>query len=174
MINPVPERTINYRVYDETNALYGIATVDLPDIESMSDTISGAGIAGEVESPTLGHFGTMEIVLNWRTITPEAARLSAPRAHHLELRGSQQIYDAGMGEIHTQAVRIVTRSVPKNLSLGSFEVGATSDSASTFEVNFLKIYLGGRPSLEIDKYNFIFAVNGVDYLANVRRDMGMG
>lgn len=29
--NKVPERLINYRVYNENNALLGIATVDLPE-----------------------------------------------------------------------------------------------------------------------------------------------
>lgn len=47
--NKVPERLINYRVYNESNALLGIATVDLPEIQAMSDTVSGAGIAGEVD-----------------------------------------------------------------------------------------------------------------------------
>lgn len=41
--NKVPERLINYRVYNESNALLGIATVDLPEIQAMSDTVSGAG-----------------------------------------------------------------------------------------------------------------------------------
>ena len=56
MSNPVPERLINYRVYLEGNALAGIATADLPDLEAMTDTVSGAGIAGEVDSPIIGHF----------------------------------------------------------------------------------------------------------------------
>ena len=49
--NKVPERLVNFRVYNEGNDLLGVATVDLPSIEAMSDTVSGAGIAGEVESP---------------------------------------------------------------------------------------------------------------------------
>lgn len=173
MINPIPERTINYRVYDEFNALIGVATADLPDIEAMSDTISGAGIAGEFESPTLGHFGAMSLTLNWRTITTDAMRLAGQRVHSLELRSSQQINDAASGQLLTQAIRIVVRATPKNLSLGSFEVGATTDSSSEFELSFLKIYIANRPVLELDKLNFRFIVNGEDFLASVRRDLGM-
>lgn len=172
-INPIPERTINYRVYDDSNAVIGIATVDLPDIEAMTDTVSGAGIAGEIDSPTLGHFGSMTLTINWRTITGDASRLNAQRVHALEFRASQQINDAANGELRTQAVRIVTRCTPKNLSLGSLEVSATTDSSSEFEVSYLKIYIDGRETLEIDKYNFKFSVNGEDFLRQVRRDLGI-
>lgn len=172
-INPIPERTINYRVYDENNAVIGVATVDLPDIEAMSDTVSGAGIAGEIESPTLGHFGSMTITINWRTITGDATRLNAQRVHALEFRASQQINDAANGELKTQPVRIVTRCTPKNFGMGSLEVGAATDSSSEFEVSYLKIFIDGKEVLEIDKYNFKFAVNGEDFLAQVRRDLGI-
>lgn len=53
MSNPVPERLINFRVYVNGNNQAGVATVDLPDLEFMTDTVSGAGIAGEVDSPIL-------------------------------------------------------------------------------------------------------------------------
>lgn len=173
MINPIPERTNNYRVYHGPAALIGVATVDLPDLEAMSDTISGAGIAGEVESPTLGHFASMTLTINWRTITGDAAILAAQRAHPLEFRSSQQIHDAGTGAVLTQPVRIVTRCTPKNFSLGSLEAGAGTDSSSEFEVSFMKIYIDNRPTIEVDKYNFRFVVNGEDFLASVRADLGM-
>lgn len=172
-INPIPERTINYRVYDDANAVIGIATVDLPDIEAMTDTVSGAGIAGEVDSPTLGHFGSMTLTINWRTITGDATKLNAQRVHALEFRSSQQINDAARGELKTQSVRIVTRCTPKNLSLGSLEVSAATDSSSEFEVSYIKIFIDGRETLEIDKYNFVFRVNGEDFLRPVRRDLGI-
>ena len=66
--NSIPERLINYRVYNEANALMGMATVDLPELQAMSDTVSGAGIAGEVDSPVLGHYQAMSSTFNWRTL----------------------------------------------------------------------------------------------------------
>ena len=61
--NQIPERLINFRVYLDGSDLLGVASVELPSLESMSDTVSGAGIAGEVESPILGHFGSMTVTL---------------------------------------------------------------------------------------------------------------
>lgn len=172
-INPIPERTINYRVYNDANDVLGMATVDLPSLEAMTDTVSGAGIAGEVDSPTLGHYGSMETTINWRTITEAAAALYAQRAHHIEFRSSQQINDAGRGELYSQQVRIVMRCIPKNLELGSLEPSAATDTASTFEVIYLKVFIGGKATIEIDKYNFKSVVGDVDYLQQVRRDLGI-
>lgn len=42
--NQMPERLVNFKVYNSGNDLLGIATVDLPELEAMSDTVSGAGI----------------------------------------------------------------------------------------------------------------------------------
>lgn len=173
MTNPVPERLINFRVYLSGNTLAGEATIDLPDLEPMTDTVSGAGIAGEVESPVLGHFQSMATSITWRTITEAALKLAAPMAHELEARGSSQVYDAGTGQYRTQAIRVAMRCVPKNVSLGTLEVGSTTDTETEFEVNYIKIQVGGVTRVEIDKFNYKCVIDGVDYLASVRRDLGL-
>lgn len=96
--NSIPERLINYRVYNDANALMGMATVDLPELQAMSDTVSGAGIAGEVDSPVLGHYQAMSSTFNWRTIERPALELAKQQAHQLEIRGSQQHYDNTTGK----------------------------------------------------------------------------
>ena len=71
-------------------------------------------------------------------------------------------------------VRVSVRCIPKRTGLGSLEVGSTTDSESEFELTYIKIYVNDIERLEIDKYNFKFVVNGVDYLSSVRRrDMGL-
>lgn len=173
MSNPVPERLVNFRVYLSGNALAGTANVELPDIEAMTDTVSGAGIAGEVDSPILGHFGSMTCTCTWRTITKDAASLAAQKSHELEFRGSQQVYDAANGTYSTVPVRVAIRGIPKRLGLGSFEVGSTTDSETEFEVTYMKLFVEGKERIEIDKYNFKYVVDGVDYLASVRDDLGL-
>lgn len=171
--NKVPERLINFRVYNDGNDLLGVANVDLPSIEAMSDTVSGAGIAGEVESPILGHFGSMTATFTWRTITPELAKLANQKAHALDLRGSQQVYDAALGEYSSVPARVSLRATPKSVSLGSFEVGSTTDSETEFEVIYMKVLVNGKELIEIDKYNFIAKFDGEDKLASVRKDLGL-
>lgn len=171
--NQVPERLINFRVYNDSNDLLGVATVDLPELESMSDTVSGAGIAGEVESPVLGHYGSMTTTITWRTLEAAAMSLSAQKAHAIDVRGSQQVYDAANGEYTTKAIRASMRVVPKTVSLGTLEPGATTDTEQEFEVLYLKVFIGGKAVCEIDKYNYIAKFGDTDILASVRANLGL-
>lgn len=171
--NKVPERLINFRVYNGGNDLLGVATVDLPEIEAMSETVSGAGIAGEAETPVLGHFGSMTTTFTWRTIERAAMELNQQKAHEVEVRGSQQIYDAASGVYSSAPVRVSMRIVPKTVTLGTFEPGATTDTEQEFEVTYLKVFINGQETVEIDKFNFIARFNGVDSLAGVRNDLGL-
>lgn len=171
--NKIPERLINYNAYSKNNTLYGMATVELPELEAMSETVTGAGIAGEVESPTLGQYASMTATFTWRTIERAAFELSTPGSHNVDLRGSQQVYNAGTGTYDTSAVRVSLLVTPKNTSLGSFEPGAQTDTEQEFEVLYIKMWIDGKEVLEIDKFNYIVRFNGKDVLAKVRRDLGM-
>lgn len=171
--NNVPERLINFRVYKDDKDLLGVATIELPEIEAMSDSVSGAGIAGEVESPVLGHYGAMETTITWRTIEKDLAELSSPKAHNITARGSQQVYDAANGSYSTQPVRVSMRVVPKTISLGSFEPGSVTDSEQTFEVLYLKVFVNNKAVIEIDKFNYKAKFGNDDVLKSVRSDLGL-
>ena len=90
----VPEKLINFKVYQDGNDLVGIADVQLQSLDAMTETVKGAGIAGEFDSPVLGHFGSMETVLNWRTLEKRNIMLAMQTGVNLDLRGAQQIYDS--------------------------------------------------------------------------------
>ncbi|WP_425057618.1 hypothetical protein SCACP_21350 [Sporomusa carbonis] len=172
-MNPVPEKLINFRVYQDGIDLLGVADVQLPSIEPLTDTVKGAGIAGEVDSPVLGHFGSMTLTLNWRTITRPLVGLAQQKAHSLDLRGAIQVYDAGSGEYITQPLKVVVKAVPKKTDLGKLDVGAGGDASNEFEVVYIKIKLNNEVLVEIDKYNYICSIKGFDYLAAVREALGL-
>ena len=71
------------------------------------------------------------------------------------------------------SVKVVVRGVPKSTELGKLEVGATTDTKNTIEVNYIKITVDQDTILEIDKYNYICNINGTDYLAAVREALGL-
>ena len=173
MSNKTHERLINYRVYLDGNDLLGTADIDLPDIEAMTDTIKGAGIAGEIETPVIGHYSSMGLTLNWRTISGNLMSLAKPKSHHLELRGAIQVYDSSAGTYSTVAQKIVVKAMPKKIGLGKMEPAASQDSSSEFEVSYIKIFLDGKEKLEIDKYNFICVIDGEDFLADTRNALGL-
>lgn len=172
--NKIPERLIAFRVYaDGSTDLKGLADINLPQFASMVDTVSGAGIAGEYESPTIGHFQSMKIMFNWRTPTKEFLRMLRQQSQRLDCRGAFQNYDAGTGTHQTSSMRVVVQGMPTNVNPGNFATGAGSDASSEFEVMYIKIEIDGRTIVEYDKLNYIFVVDGVDYLAAVRATLGI-
>lgn len=169
----VPEKLINYRVYQDGADLLGVADVTLPNLEAMTETIKGAGLAGEVDSPVLGHYGSMELQLNWRVLYKPNALLAAPKGVMLDMRAANQVKDSESGAFVVQSTKVIARGVPKNTELGKFDVGTTSDTATTLEVDYLKVTVDGEDLIELDKYNYICKIGGVDYLSEVREALGL-
>lgn len=171
--NQIPERLITFRCYRNGNDLLGVATVTLPQFQAMTDTVSGAGIAGEVETPVLGHYSSITATVSFRTISTDVATLASQMAHPLDFRGSQQIYDASSGNFVTQAIKLSIRGVPKNVNLGNFEVGATTGTEVEMECTYVKLDVGGKTMVEIDKYNSIARFGDTDALESLRKDLGL-
>jgi len=168
-----PENMINYMCYLDGDAYLGMVNVDLPSLDSLTEKVKGSGIAGEIEAPILGHYDALNLGITWRTIAQQAINFIAPVYNALDFRGSQQIYDSSGAVVSTQSVKVIVRAMPKKSSLGKLVNCAQTDTKNEFECNYIKIYIDGNEVLELDKYNFIFSVNGVDYLQSVRDDLGL-
>lgn len=171
-MNQIPEKLINFRVYENGNNFIGLVDAEIPDLEQLTETIKGAGIAGEYESPVIGHYKAMSLTLNWRTPTDRQLSLSAPKVHQLDIRGAIQVNDAANGEYITIPLRVTVNCVPKNTKPGKLEVGASTSSSNEFNVQYIKIWLNNIERIEIDILNFICKIDGVDYLAAVRQALG--
>lgn len=60
-------------------------------------------------------------------------------------------------------------SSPSNAAvLGKLAVSASTETKSEFELSYIKIEINDKEHLEIDKFNFICKIDGIDYLAQVR------
>lgn len=162
-----------YEVYHEGTRFLGMATVDLPEFKFKTNTISGPGIMGEIDFAGLGHTEALEITLNWRTINTDLIMLAEQKAHDITLRGSQQNYNQANKQIASEAVRIDFRGIPKQTTLGKFEHVEQTESKSVFEVITLHVYIAGVQKLKYDKVNYICTINGVDYLKQYRKDVGL-
>lgn len=149
-----------------------MATVELPSFEMMTETIQGAGIAGEYASPVLGHFQSQVVKLTFRSPNEKTLALLAPVMHALDIRGSVSMSDPMLGSVRTQSLRIECRGQTKMHSLGKFEAGQVVGGEVELECSVIRIDLDGVRVVELDKFNMVYRVNGVDYLASVRRDLG--
>lgn len=166
------ESVINFAVYEDGVEYVGMAGVTLPNLAAIVQTLSGAGIAGNVEVPVLGHYDVMSLTLNFRTTTEHSVRLSEPRRHNIDLRMAQQIEDTVAGEVKVQSIKHVLVVVPKTDTGGTVAPAAPTNGSGEYSVRYWATYIDGAKVREIDPLNFICEVNGVDYLADVRKAIG--
>lgn len=165
----IPARLNRFNIYRTTTGFsrpMGVATVTLPNLEAMSDTLTGAGILGEIDMPTLGQFGSTEIELEWNTITSDAVALAPGVAEELTFRGEMQVVDGVTGGIKMVGCRVVVKTVGKGLDLGSAEMGSATGTTNTLECFYIKIVVDGKETFELDKLNGVYRVNGVSLIDN--------
>lgn len=159
-------------IYKDGIGLLGVGSIEMPDFEFLTESIAGLGIAGEVDAPVVGHMKSMTVKIKWNTCNPTATSLLAPEAHQLEIYASVQVYDAGSGTYEHQPVKVVIKSPPKKVGIGKMEPGKKMEPETELEVYYLKLWQNGQEMAEVDKFNYIFSVLGVDYLARVRANLG--
>ena len=166
------ESVINFAVYEDSVEYVGMASATLPNLAALIQTISWAGIAGNVEAPILGHYDAMTLGLNFRTTTEQSVRLSEPRRHTIDLRAPQQVEDTVAGAVKVQNVKHILVVIPKTETGGSIAPASPTNGSGEYAVRYWATYIDGVKVREIDPLNFICYINGTDYLADVRKALG--
>jgi hypothetical protein len=171
-VNPIPEKINNFNVYKEGGKLVGVsAEVTLPSLEASTETISGAGIAGEYESPNIGHFGPISMEIPFNTLYTDIFDLLTPETKNITLRGSMALYDVAAGKLVNKGIKILVKGMPKGIDLGKMSPGKPMENKVPLEISYIKVDIDGKTVLEVDKLNFIYVVNGIDYLQEIRNQM---
>lgn len=170
-ISGIPEVIHDFNMYLSGNKLAGITgEVSLPDLEAMTETISGAGILGEYETPVAGRYGSMEQEIPFRVINTDYFKMISPTTPvELTLRGAVQYNVKSTGAADYMGMRVVFRGRCKKIGLGTVKQGGAMDSSITLELTYILIEMDGAKKVELDKLNSVFKVNNVDLLAKIRK-----
>lgn len=167
----IPEVINNYNVYDsKAKKLIGISgEVELPSLEAITDTIEAAGILGEVEDPVTGNFSSMKIKIPFSNLyTDQFNLMDTTNPPQLTLRGSMQVMNSATGGTDYVPVKIVTRGKSTTSSMGKLSKGKKGEPEIEMEVLYLKVMINNKITLELDKLNFKYVLNGKDMLAKIR------
>lgn len=168
----IEESIISYAVYEDSTEYLGTSEVTLPEVSSITQEIEGAGIGGKYEAVILGAIEAMTCTMNWRTVSRYATRLATPEKHNIDLRVAQQGTDTKKGIVTTTSVKHLLTVVPKKYNPGKLATASTADVSGEYAVHYYATYIDGKKVLEIDPVNYIYIVNGKDYLAGVRKALG--
>ena len=162
-MSKVDELVINYAIYEDAVEYLGTTEVTLPDLEYMTEELSGAGIAGNIEEIIIGHLNAMSTTFNFRTVTAAAVKLMEPRVQRMNLRTSAN---------EVSGVKHIMKVKPKKTALGKVAAASTADVSGEYAVSYYAMYLDGSKVTEIDPLNFVCIINGKDYLKDVRKALG--
>lgn len=167
-----PEAYIDFEVYKDSTNLIGVSQAQMPDIKFLTQSITGAGIGGNVEAVLIGMMEAMTLTLNFRSVTDAAILLMAPKKHQIELRVAEQYWDTVNVEKQIWADKYVLVVVPKSTKVGSIAPASAADVSGEYAVYSYCGYKDGQVMWEIDPFNQRCIIDGVDYMADVRTALG--
>lgn len=165
----IPEKVTNFRLYHNgADELLGVVDFEIPKLEGMTETLTGAGIAGEIESVTLGHMKALGMKYKLRTATAAALALPVGVSTLFIAKAAEQRQESGTGTIAIGAFRVETRGPVKTITPGKLEPGKMMDAEVEQSVTSLRIFVDGAPIVEFEPGNFVYRVGAVDYLSAIR------
>ena len=167
--NYVPEKINDYNAYLNGKTMIGVAaSATLPEVKMKSSTVEGLGISGEIDSPTIGQFESMEQEVQFNTLYSSAADMLSPmKTVNLTFRAAQQIYDKEGGYAFKGA-RVVETGRVKTFNPGKLEKGGSMEATVKLELTMMQIENDGQELLYVDKLNGVYRVNGEDMMAQIK------
>lgn len=142
--------------------------IQLPSIEKLTDTIKGSGIMGEIDFPSFAQLGSMTLTINNRADNAQYASLSRPGEIKFEIVWVVDVLDTNNVSLGLQQNKVFLTGLSKKYDPGKIDVNSGADGSSEFEVIYYRKIIDGKEVLLIDKFNYKYVVNGVDYASALR------
>lgn len=170
----IPEIINNCNCYDGgSNKLIGVTgEVTLPEIEFLSETLSGLGTLGEIDAVAVGHTSAIEQEVPFTNLYNDIFKLMNPKdGVHLVIRESLQVKDTATGATSHVPLRFVIKGSFKKFTVGNAKKGGLGEPSVTIGVTYILIEINKKNKLELDKYNNVFKIDGKDMLADIKANV---
>lgn len=168
----IPDKINNFNVYSGVvsakKRLIGITSeVTLPNWENTSETLSLAGMGGEIDSPTVGQYKSTEIEIGFSNMAKSTLEIAADDATPLILKGAQEFINPENGTKTFASRTITVRGMTKGVDYGKLKKGGYGEPKVKKEVTYYKEVIDGEVVTEIDKFNGKAIVAGKDMTKDI-------
>lgn len=166
----VPRVLKNFSLFVDGRGLAGtVSTLTLPTLTTKMEEFRGGGMDAPVEidmgmealETSFELFDYDENVLSLYGLADGAATQVTARGA-LRRDGEEAV-----------AMIVNMTGVIKEMDPGDWQSGEQTTMTCTMALRYLKVTIGGREVIEVDKVNMIRRVNGVDQLATIRTAIGV-
>lgn len=162
-------------VYVDGANWLGKASIEIPEVAHKVVEAKMFGMSGLMEIPLKGHIDKLEGKIKFKALTVDSANViyNPQYAPLLDIRAAVQNYDQQSGTMMIYPIKITIQGLFKKVKVTEFKQGADGEHEAEYAAHYFKLEIDGTEILEIDKFNYIYKVNGQDILADVRSALGM-
>lgn len=165
-------QTGRFEFYDEGKRILGVVTVQLPPFEIATNEFKGAGVGGALNVPAAGAMNAQVTTISVAKIYGDIIRyLALGTTKTIDLRSEINVLDPQTHAIVRIPERWVLKGPISKSDPGKIENGATGDASIDMQTYYAAHWLDGESILEWDPLNAVHKVNGIDLLAETRRNL---
>lgn len=151
----------------------GAGSCTLPEVNKKIETMTGAGLGGDIEIPIEGQFEAMSANIKFTNIC-EGMVVEDGKVMEINVKAALQEADTESHE--TGEVKILSASMKgrvKSLKPGDIAPGTKAEAEVEMTVTYYKLEIDGKELYEIDKFNNIGRINGTDLAQAVRNALDL-
>ena len=169
MSRKIPLLRAQFETYvDGGEAMLGLAEVTLPNFEGIAETLTGAGIMGEIEALAMGQFSASNTTLSFRVLYGSVLDLIPGKSYRFDLRSAIEVEDSSTYDKTIAKDRWSITGPVKSVTPGTIKPASASDAKIEVSTRRIQHWVDGVEKLLFDPLNNIFTVNGVDMYGGVR------
>ncbi|GHT07787.1 hypothetical protein AGMMS49965_23510 [Bacteroidia bacterium] len=160
-------------IYVNNVSTHGTASeVSCPDITPVMSEHKNLGMIGTVE--TFRGIEKMEATIKWKAADEDIRRCCANFRKPVDLmvRSNKVRFD-GDGVVEELPVAIYMKGTSTKHQGGNYKPQEDTEFETTFSLFYYKEELDGEAIIEVDVLNNIYKVEGEDFLAEFRQNLGI-
>lgn len=135
----------------------------LPELKWKTDTMTGAGIGGDIDVPLYGLAEAMSCQIDLRSVSAEnAALVMTPGAHKIEARFNRSVMKSDGGVVKA-GTKVFMTGFSAGLSAGSVQRGSAMEGNASLSVYRYRWVEDGQELFLVDQVSQKVKVKGRDY-----------
>jgi hypothetical protein len=142
--------------------------VTLPNFQNMTETINLAGMGGEIDSPAVGQYKSVEIEIPFSNISIDTLNIASQDNVPLIMRSAQEFINPEDSTKSFKNRTITVRGMTKGINYGTLKKGGYGKPSVTKEVHYYKEVIDDEVVTEIDKFNGRATIGGVDLTSTIQ------